>query len=365
MTFPDSIFPKKDATIRSYGDFWQWFSKHEKSFHRVVKEKGDVEGEFFDKLSAKLDGLKEGFSFLTGMYDDHTVELVITADGVIEEIVFAEELVAAAPRLEGWKFTALKPAIDSKDMVIHLADHSFGAGNLSFYANDDPRYPDEINITVVHDDLNEENRSIITTGTHIFLDNYLGELDFATHIDFLTITSRAQAQKEPVPIAKLKDFLTWRQKEFIEKYEGVRHDTDNDTYSAFEATRDDGKPVLAVINTDLLQWDGKASHPWLLTVEIQYDGENRNGMPDGETYQLLDEIEDRILAELKDFEGYLNVGRQTADSTREIYFACSDFRKPLKVLYQVSRDYADRIQISYEIYKDKYWHSFKRFHPAY
>jgi hypothetical protein len=354
-----------EQRIQTYDDFWQWFSSHEQAFHKVVKRQGNVERDFFDKLSPKLDQLKEGFAFQTGMYDDHTAELVITADGVIEDIVFVEELVAAAPRMEGWKFTALKPATDIKNMVIKMSDCTFSAHNLSFYANDNPTYPDEIDITVVHDDLNEENKAIITTGTHIFLDNYLGELEFATNIDLLTITSKDEAQKEPIPITKLKDFLNWRQKEFVEKYEGVRHDTDNDTYSAFEAALDDGKPLLAVINTDLLEWDGKASHPWLLTVEIKYDGEDRNGMPDEETYQLLDEIENSILAELEDFEGYLNIGRQTADSAREIYFACSDFRKPSKVLYKVSNDYSDRIQISYEIYKDKYWHSFKRFHPAY
>ncbi len=57
--------------------------------------------------------------------------------------------------------------------------------------------------------------------------------------------------------------------------------------------------------------------------------------------------------------------RPTADRVREVYFACRDFRKPSKVLYKLGNDYADRIEISYEIYKDKYWQSFNRFHPAY
>jgi hypothetical protein len=365
MSFFDRILPKKDAPALSYHDFWNWFSKHEKSFHRVVKGKGDVENKFFRKLSPKLDQLKEGFAFLTGMCDDHTVELVITADGAIKDIVFVEELVAAAPRLEGWRFTALKPAVDIANMAISMAGHTFSGDNLSFYANDNEKYPDEIDITVVHDDFNEENKSIITTGTHILLDNYLGELDFAANIDSLTITGKAQAQKELVPIGKLKDFLNWRQKEFIEKYEGIRHNTGNDTCSAYEATLEDGKPLVAVINTDLLQWDGKASHPWIVTVEMKYDGDDTNGMPDEETYRLMDEIEEMILAELKDSEGYLNIGRQTADGAREVYFACRDFRKPSKVLYKAGNDYADRIEISYEIYKDKYWQSFNRFHPAY
>ncbi len=84
-------------------------------------------------------------------------------------------------------------------------------------------------------------------------------------------------------------------------------------------------------------------------------------MPDEETYHLLSEIEDNILKELKDFEGYLNIGRQTADSIREIYFACKDFRKPSKVLYQIQCDYAEKIDIGFDVFKDKYWQSFNRF----
>jgi hypothetical protein len=193
------------------------------------------------------------------------------------------------------------------------------------------------------------------------LDNFIGELNFVTTIDKINVTGKTDATKELVPIGKLKDFLTWRQKEFIEKYEGVRHHTENDNYSMLKAELGNGNPLLAAINADLLQWDGKASHPWILTVEIKYDGEANNGMPDNETYKLLNDIEDEILRELKDIDGYLNIGRQTAESTREIYLACKDFRKPSKVLYELRRKYEGEIEIGYDFYKDKYWKSFDRF----
>ncbi len=84
-------------------------------------------------------------------------------------------------------------------------------------------------------------------------------------------------------------------------------------------------------------------------------------MPDNETYQLLDEIENELLAELKDHDGYLNIGRQTADGTREIYFACIDFRKPSKVLNEIIKKYSPKHEMNYAIYKDKYWRTFGRF----
>lgn len=364
MSFLKNNFKTKDESIRTYEDFWNWFCRHEKAFYKVVEGQGDIEKDFFDKLSPKLNELKDGFWYLTGMYGDNTAELVITADGTIKNIVFVEELIDAAPKINGWKLTALKPALNINDVSIEMSGYKFNDENLGFYSNDHSDYPDEIDITVIHDDLTEENKSTITNGVYIFLDNYLGELDFAVTIDNLQIAGRDEAEKQLIPIEKLKNYLEWRQKEFIEKYEGVRHNTENDEYSILEAELESGNGLIAVVNTDLLHWDGRASHPWILTAEIPYNGSNNNGMPNEETYQLLDEVENNITEQLKDFDGYLNIGRQTANNVREIYFACRDFRKPSKVLFEIQKKYAAQFKISYDIYKDKYWQSFDCFIPV-
>lgn len=361
MSFLRNIFGKKEEPIKSYGDFWNWFQANEKTFLNVVKSHKDIEKNFFDKLSPKLAELKEGYFYLTGMYDESTAELVLTADGNPKNIVFIEELVEQAPKLIGWKFTALKPAMNIENLGINMAGYKFDSDNLFFYSNDHDGYPDEIDICVIHKEGTEENREQIGNGTYIFLDNYLGELDFLNNIDNLKFISNHEAEKELVPIAKLKDFLTWRQKEFVEKYDGLRYNTENDSYSSLEAELNNGRPLVAIVNSTLLDWDSKASHPWILKVEINYDGNDNNGMPDNSTYELLNEFEEQIMLGLKDFDGYLNIGRQTADNSREIYFACVDFRKPSKVLYGLSKKYSDRLNIEYDIYKDKYWQSFERF----
>lgn len=361
MSFLKNIFGKKDKPLKGNEDFWRWFQKNEKAFFDVVQQEGNLEEGFFSMLSPKLEELREGYFYLTGMYDDTTVELVITADGTVKNIVFVEELINSAPKIAGWKFTALKPALNIENVNIEMEGHNFNKENLSFYANDSSEYPDEIDITIVHNDFNEENETTITNGAYIFLDNYLGELDFVVTIDNVTFTGKEEEQNELVPIEKLKDFLIWRQKEFVEKYDGIRYNTENDTYSLLEAELENGNAIIAVINTDLLDWESKASHPWILHIEIAYNGEKTNGMPDDETRKLLEEIEDKILDELKDFEGYLHIGRQTADGLREIFFACKDFRKPSKISNYIQTIYANEIEINYEIFKDKYWQFFNRF----
>ncbi len=364
MSFLKNIFGKKDEPIESYNDFWTWFQKNEKDFFNVVKNHKDIETGFFNKLSPKLEELKDGYFYLTGMFDDYTAELVLTADGSIKNIVFVEELVASAPKINGWKFTALKPALNIEDVSIEMAGFKFNSENLFFYSNDLPNYPDEIDICIIHSDMTDDNRQEIINGTYIFLDNYLGELDFVNNIDNVQIINKSEAQKELVPIAKLKDFLTWRQKEFIEKYQGVRYDTENDEYSMLEAELESGNMLLAVVNTNLLNWDCQSSHPWLAIMTIQYNGSENNGMPNNTDYENLGNIENEIMTSLKDKDGYLNVGRQTAKNERKIYFACNDFRKPSKVFNDIQKNYSDRYEIEFDIYKDKYWQTFERFKQA-
>jgi hypothetical protein len=279
MSFLKNIFGKKEEPIKSHADFWAWFQQNEKSFFNIVKSRKNIEKGFFNPLSSKLGELKDGYYYLTGMCDDNTAELVLTADGFTKNIVFVEELIAAAPKMDGWKFTALKPALDIKDVSIEMGGYNFTADNIHFYSNESAEYPDEIDITLVHDDLTEDNKNTITNGSYIFLDNFLGELDVANNIDNLIIIGRQEAQKELIPIVKLKDFLTWRQKEFIEKYDGVRYNTENDTYSVLEAKLESGNALIAVVNSELLNWDSKASHPWMAVFTVKYDGSKNNGMP--------------------------------------------------------------------------------------
>jgi hypothetical protein len=360
MNFLRNILGKKENPITSYADFWQWFTANEKSFHRIVRNNGNIERDFFSPLSEKLGQLREGIFYLTGMLDEKTVELVLTADGKVKDLVHIENLVDAAPSITGWKFTAHKPPLDIENVSIQMGDHSFSKDNLSFYPNDDRYYPDEIDITVCHEELTDENRSAIENGTYIFLDNYLGELNFITTIDNLKIAGVGEAEKELIPISKLKDFLVWREKEFIEKYDGTRRNIHEDNYSVVEATLENGNTLIGVINNDLLNWDSKASHPWILAIDLKYTAAD-NGMPDNETFQHLSDIEDKITAKLKDYDGYLNIGRQTAEGVREIYFACKDFRKPSLVMESLAREIPGEIVLSYEIFKDKYWRSFDRF----
>ena len=364
MSLFSKLLKKKETPPRSYADFWNWFRQHEKHFFNTVQTRQNIHAVFFDPMSAQLQHLKDGYFFLVGMSASGVADMIFTADGNLKNIVFVEELVAAAPSLSGWQFSALKPSLDIENVNIEMGGLQFNKDNLFFHAMQDPAYPDEIDITLVYTTWAEADRDTIINGAYIFLDNYLGELDFATTIDNLTITGPSGITQELIPVEMLKSYLTWRQKEFLEKYEGLRHDTNEDVYSLFEATIEDCYPLLATINETLLQWDEKASHPWMCNILFRYDGSAHNGLPGSEDYELLNTIEDEITALLKDNEGYLNIGRETGKDEKELFFACRDFREPSKVFYNIQNKYADRFSIKYALYKDKYWKHLERYHKS-
>lgn len=343
-----------------FQEFWKWFAANSNAFHQAIKTRENLEENFFDILTPKLSELREGIYFLTGMMNETTAELIFTPDGAVKNILFTEELVNSAPEIQNWKFTALKPSTNIENVAIQMDDFVFDTNTISFYPTEHAEYPDEIDITIVHKDFTEENKEVITNGVYIFIDNYLGELNSVTTIDNLAVVGTNDTTEETISIDKLKDYLIWREKEFLEKYEGTRHNTEDDNYNSLQAELEGGMPFIAIINSTLLNWENKASHPWILSVEIDYKGDE-SGLPDETTYDLMDEFEDEILQELTDAEGYLNIGRETADGLREIHFACKEFRKPSQTLYNLISKFEGKLNVDFQIYKDKYWQSFERF----
>jgi hypothetical protein len=375
--------------------FWTWFQLHERSFYDVVRTRDTrrIEGQFLKRIIPALEAIQGTLYCETGMCSDTMAELVISAQGDVKSFVFVEDLVALAPTLANWKFTALKPANGVEEMRIKMEGYTFDNENIHFYYHDDPEYPDEIEITFVHQDLTGENKTIITQGVFLYLESLLGEHDAATLIDKGTVTGPSQngtgpAQNgggvsqdgggvsqdsggpsqngggSPIPMGKLADFLRWKEKEFVEKYHESRHQTENDNYAVLEGKDEDGFANVVTLNTDLLQWDAKVSHPWMMLIVVDYEKTNGlagSGMPDTKHYQHITRLEKELAEKLPDSAGYLILARQTYKGKRTIFLACKEFRQASKTTQQLLETYYPDLSCSYEIYKDKYWKTMEPF----
>jgi hypothetical protein len=246
--------------VMSYENFWRWFQQEDR-LH--FKNDEVFEKILFNELAEKLGEIKEGLSFHINMRDDdNSTELVVSANGEVKNIVFAEELVNCAPKIHGWKFTAMEPETEPENIYCVSGRYLFDQETLFFYSTEDTKYPDNIDISIVHR-YEEKDGQSLAHSVHTFLDHYLGELNRLTRFDHIVVRGKDRAEKELVPITKLRHFLIWREKEFLEKYEGTWYNTKNDDYIILNSKLENGKPLVAYVNEALLEWDCKASHPWI------------------------------------------------------------------------------------------------------
>ncbi len=353
-----------DMKVSNISEFWNWFGQNEAAFKRIVFENGNVQQDFLGAVVGKLQLLQNGIWLLAGVAEGPIIELVLTAEGMVKLFPVIDTIIAAAPQIPGWKFTALKPAVPNVGWNIKMGNYEFSAEKLNFYVNEHDSMPDLIDIAVFYDDFNASENDLMHNGVFMYIDNLLGEREFATIIDGISVGSRQNAQKELIPISNLKDYLSTRQKQFVDKYQGFSRNTEDDQYIGLEGRTPNGSPVLANINQNLINWDTKASHPWLMKVTCTFKTPVTNGGLDAQTSEFLDEIEEEICTKLPDVEGYLNFGRVTVENIRELFFACREYSHLSTVMHHIQKSNKRPITIEFEVQKDKYWRLFDQFRPS-
>ncbi|MCX2478321.1 DUF695 domain-containing protein [Pedobacter sp. MC2016-15] len=364
MGIISSIFRKNSVPkISTYEEFWTWFLHNEHTFFKIIRSGKNIDKAFFPRLSPMLDQLHNGILLMTAVDDKGNVELALSAAAEVKIIPYIEDIIDAAPSIPGWKFTSLKPAIDMDKTMLKMAGKIFSIDNMFFYENEDPNMRDNIDLVIIHSDFMESDRSNFEIGGSMFLENYLGELNMLTMIDSLEFIAKEDAKAVLIPIFKLMDYLIWREKEFVEKYGDLRYLEEDDRRNCLEWKLENGKPLFAIVNSSVLEWDGKASHPWVIEISIKYNGAEDNGLPDSRTAELLDQFQDQLVEQLQAPEGFLHISVETADGLSRICFACADFRKPVRVVDRTIREFKGQLEVEYEVYRDKYWQTFERYTP--
>lgn len=359
--FGKGVTNKESIAIdEKYKEFWNWFDLHKDKFKTTLVNNERVVEDFIEVAGPKLKELNESFNILVGMSGGNLAELIVTVDGSIKDIVFAEDFIDKAPTIEGWNFLANKPAHEGIALTIY--NHNFSSDTISFLPINNPEFPDEIALRFIIDGYTKEEENNLGNGLYIFLDNYIGELKTVTLIDYLEVRGEESKIGEEIPLNKLAEYLAYRESEFVEKYNAVKHNEDNDKHMVLQANQDD-IPYFISINKTLLDWEQKVSYPWIVKVDLDYEG-NDNLLPGGEQVELLNEIEDMLIDNNIEDNSLLYVVRLTGNNQRSIFCVTKDFRKASKQVNKVLNLYKDKIKTDYTIYKDKYWFSLEKFKPA-
>ena len=347
--------PKKEMKINSIEEFWNWFENNQTRFHNVLNTGNQVEQSFINPVFNKLQSLNPDAYLVAGMMDSKTAEIVFTAEGNIKVFPFIFELVAKAPSFDSWLFTALKPSIELRNSEIKMGEVFFSSENISFYPVIEADFPDDISIKLVYNgEYEDKDHRKIENGCGIFLENWLGEVNMVSQVDEIGFDHNRGGAEELVPIAKLKDYINWREKEFIEKYEGVFFDTENSSYGIAEWTSGES-PFVGKFNSELISWDAKASHPWMFVVEVSFDPKENDGFPRSELMEKIHVLEDKINAVFVDKEGELELAQITGKGERKMFYACKSFHDPIIKLQRVLS--SSSLSPNFHVYRDKYWRS--------
>jgi hypothetical protein len=223
---------------------------------------------------------------------------------------------------------------------------SFSRASTSTIINE--YYPDEISISLTHTDYRDpKDYPAILNGALIFLDNCLGELNTACRIDYFDLVPEDSVdQQDLIPIEKLESYLTWREKEFLQKYENL------------EGEQDD-KPVVAVVNQAWAEWPYKPVFSWLIRIEIKFQG-NEDGLPSQEQIEQIQGLEDGVIEKL-DPSKVCVVGRVTSDHLSILYIYSNEYKDCSRNVFEFTRTYSGEMEIDYFISKDKYWIAVEKF----
>lgn len=342
--------------------FWQWFVKNEYRFRELEDNDSEQALAFLDELIGHMKPFNPWLKALAGPYSGNRFELIITADGDVALFCKVEELIAKAPVLSKWKFTAHKPALGFEGISIDLYEKKFSVDTTCFYPIVRDEYPDEVSIVLTHVDYNAEEDDQFQAGGMIYLENGLGEEMTATRIDHYETGPLPPPDSgiEIIPISKLSDYLLWREKEFVEKYESVHAERPEESFNLLEAEDSDGKLMMVTIDAGFRDWPLRPAFPWHLQIDINYQGDT-NGLPSQQQLEALQQTGNEIINLLTANGTTWFIGHRTYDNVRNIYCYASEYKTCSKLLHRYIETLRTDYIILFFIRKDKYWQNMEMY----
>jgi len=359
MSLPGKSFDKKKET-HTPQTFWQWFSNNQERFDQLNELNAEEAPARLNEIMEQLNKYDPWFKALIGKFDDTSSELVITADGDIALFVKVELLLSAAPPLAGWRLIAHKPPLGFDEISIEMHGKSFNEETVKFYPLIDPAYPDLVSIVFTHKDYDEKEEEDFQTAGSIYVQNALGEINTATQIDQYKIRSEPEDTSLLIPVVKLNDYLNWREKEFVEKYDLAAIDFPEELINSIEGQDAAGNVMMALAVATYEHWEYKPVYCWWVRIEVEYP-EAENGLPGPDSLQLLHNIEDKAVQLLTQNPGIIYTASKTFKGCRTIYFYAKNYRDPSLLLYEFCESAEGDLKPGFFIEKDKYWQNMEEF----
>jgi hypothetical protein len=191
-------------------DFWTLFSLRADALSKI----GSAEDPVYDEILAKLHEVHDGlfFEFTT---KDGASELIITAEGERALFGLVDDIVAAAPKVQGWSYVALKPKVGLARSIT-WEGHVIDCAEVVFEPLEDEKSGD-FGIRLLVPDLAKDKEESAHNGLLRVLDHALGERRFADEIRFTEVSALDGDADDYIPLSALDRFVDWRKEQHKKK----------------------------------------------------------------------------------------------------------------------------------------------------
>jgi hypothetical protein len=171
------------SRIHAIQAFWNWFQEHLTDFDAMR----DSDEPFWDVALSELQRVDKRLRFELSKPDGGARDYVVTAEGHIESFSAADALVAHAPLIPGWQFTALKPPMGF-DFVTTYEGIRFDPATMWFRPLVSGSRPQDLGISIGVPDLTAAIQRQADNAILVILDTALGERAAALDIQHVEVS---------------------------------------------------------------------------------------------------------------------------------------------------------------------------------
>jgi len=190
-------------------EFWRWFEVHRVDFDILA----DTEAPFWDIALGELKRLDEHLWFELSGQDDDPREFVITAEGHAKVFALVDEMVARAPKIPGWEFVPLKPAMGF-DFETTYEGISFDPRTMWFLPLLSASRPQNLGLRIGVPGYQPENKRETDNAVLVILDTALGERVAALDVHYVEVVALPAAPEADgyIELPELGRYIEWRKR---------------------------------------------------------------------------------------------------------------------------------------------------------
>jgi hypothetical protein len=197
------------AMSQSISQFWTWFRTNEAKLW-AMPDGGDP---FWDTALTQLQRVNKGLRFEVSDPQDGRRDFVITAWGDARLFPLVEAMVAAAPGIRRWTFTALKPAMGF-DFTHHYEDVLYDPRTMWFLPLERPERPQELGLRIGVPSLRELDQDAAEFAVTVILETGLGERERAEAVHHVEVVRKPNdpAKDGYIELPDLPAYIAWRKR---------------------------------------------------------------------------------------------------------------------------------------------------------